>query len=124
MALSLQFLAIVLVVGAGAGWIADRLATGKGFGTAGDAVVGVIGAFAGVWAARHFGVAVMPGNAGLVIHAAAGAIVLLALARVSQGGFSLGSKADAPAKPAAAKKAAAPVAEGPRPVRPEPRTGR
>ncbi|WP_296519340.1 GlsB/YeaQ/YmgE family stress response membrane protein [Rhodoplanes sp.] len=86
---------------------------------AGDAVVGVIGAFAGVWAARHFGVAVMPGNAGLVIHAAAGAIVLLALVRVSQGGLSLGSKAAAPAK-----KAAVPVAEGPRPVRPVPRSGR
>lgn len=120
MTLSLPLLAIVLVVGAGAGWIADRFATGKGFGTAGDAAVGVVGAVVGVLAARRFGVAMMPGTAGLFIHAAAGAIVLLALARVSQSGRGLGSaKAAAPAK-----KAAAPAAERPRPVRPVARAGR
>lgn len=119
MTLSLPLLAIVLLVGAGAGWIADRFASGKGFGTAGDAVVGVVGAFVGVLAARRFGVAVMPGMAGIFIHAAAGAIVLLALARVSQSGLSLGS-----AKAAAPAKKAAPAAEGPRPVRPVARTGR
>jgi uncharacterized membrane protein YeaQ/YmgE (transglycosylase-associated protein family) len=118
MTLSLSFLAVVVVVGAGAGWIADRFATGKGFGTAGDAAVGVIGAFAGVWAARHFGVAMMPGNAGIAIHAAAGAIVLLALARVSQSGLG-SSEAAAPAK-----KAAVSTQAGPPPVRPTPRTGR
>ncbi|MTW18857.1 hypothetical protein GJ689_21910 [Rhodoplanes serenus] len=141
--MSISMLFIIVVVGAAAGWIADRFATGKGFGLSGDAIVGIVGAIAGVLAARRFGVALMPGIGGTVIHAAAGAIVLLAIARVSQSGFGRGASAGKPvptpstkpaaAKPAAAKPAfrsalrqaaaAAPV-PAVRPERPEPRQGR
>lgn len=122
--MSISMLFIIVVVGAAAGWIADRFATGKGFGLSGDAIVGIVGAIAGVLAARRFGVALMPGVGGTVIHAAAGAIVLLAIARVSQSGFGGGAssaKAAAP-KPTVAKSAAStPVF---RPERPAPRQGR
>lgn len=145
--MSISMLFIIVVVGAAAGWIADRFATGKGFGLSGDAIIGIVGAIAGVLAARRFGVALMPGIGGTVIHAAAGAIVLLAIARVSQSGFGRGASAGKPAptpstKPAAAKPAAKPAAAKPafrsalrqaaaaapvpavRPERPEPRQGR
>ncbi len=40
-------LILFLVIGAIAGWIAGKVMKGRGFGLAGNLVVGVLGAFAG-----------------------------------------------------------------------------
>ncbi len=49
-------LILFLVIGAIAGWIAGKLMKGRGFGLAGNLVVGVLGAFAGGFLFRQLGV--------------------------------------------------------------------
>jgi len=49
-------LILFLVIGAIAGWIAGKVMKGRGFGLAGNLVVGVLGAFAGGFLFRQLGV--------------------------------------------------------------------
>ena len=54
--LDFQSLAIFLVVGLIAGWIASKIVTKHGMGIVGDTVVGVIGALTGDWLMRRVGI--------------------------------------------------------------------
>ncbi len=51
-----QSLVLFLVVGLVAGWLAGKIMKGSGFGLVGDLIVGVIGAFIGVWLFGQVGI--------------------------------------------------------------------
>jgi uncharacterized membrane protein YeaQ/YmgE (transglycosylase-associated protein family) len=74
-------LILFLVVGVVAGWLAGRIMKGKGFGLVGDLVVGVIGAFIGVWLFGLLGISA-GGILGLLVAALVGALVLLYVIRM------------------------------------------
>ena len=77
-----QTLAVMLLVGLVAGWIAAKVVKKHGMGIAGDVIVGVIGAFIGDWLLPRLGVHLGTGLALTVFNATVGAIVLLVLVRV------------------------------------------
>ncbi len=77
-----------IVVGAIAGWLSGQVMKGRGFGLLGDIVVGVAGGLIGIWLADVlFKVpnAVNGINVTSILVAFAGAVVLLAAARMFQG---------------------------------------
>jgi len=76
MAMDLQSLIILLIVGAIAGWAAGQIVKGYGFGLVGNIVVGVVGAFIGNWLFPMLGWwgADM---IGMLISAILGAVILL-----------------------------------------------
>jgi uncharacterized membrane protein YeaQ/YmgE (transglycosylase-associated protein family) len=76
-----QNLILFLLVGLVAGWLAGRIMKGKGFGLVGDLVVGVIGAFIGVWLFGLLGIS-SGGLLGLLVAALVGALVLLYVIRM------------------------------------------
>ena len=67
-----------LLIGLAAGWLAGRIMKGKGFGVAGNLVVGVIGALVGGFLFQLLGISA-GGVIGALVMATVGAIVLLAL---------------------------------------------
>jgi uncharacterized membrane protein YeaQ/YmgE (transglycosylase-associated protein family) len=71
-----------LLIGAVAGWLAGQLMKGRGFGLAGNMVVGVIGSLLGGTLFRSFGL--MPDGSliSVLITALVGALVLLVLVGV------------------------------------------
>ena len=71
----------LLVVGLVAGWLAGRIMKGAGLGLVGDLVVGVIGAFIGVWLLGLFGLSV-GGTIGLLVASLVGALLLLYVLRL------------------------------------------
>jgi uncharacterized membrane protein YeaQ/YmgE (transglycosylase-associated protein family) len=74
---------ILLLVGLVAGVLASKVVRGSGFGLLGDIVLGIIGAFVGGWAFRHFGWhAPFAGMAGAIAVAFIGAVVVLLVVRV------------------------------------------
>lgn len=79
----MRFLGFI-IVGVIAGWLAGRVMRGRGFGLAGDVVVGVIGAFAGGY---MFGVAgvELGGLAGTLVLSFIGALLLLFIVRLFTG---------------------------------------
>jgi uncharacterized membrane protein YeaQ/YmgE (transglycosylase-associated protein family) len=77
-----ETLAVILVVGFVAGWIAEKVLSKHGMGLAGDIMVGVIGAFIGIWLLPRLGVHLGAGIALLILNAVAGAIALLLLVRL------------------------------------------
>lgn len=74
-------LVYVLVVGLAAGWLAGKIMKGKGFGLAGDLVVGVLGAIVGSWIFDEVGIWHY-GILGSIIVALLGALLLLYLLRL------------------------------------------
>jgi uncharacterized membrane protein YeaQ/YmgE (transglycosylase-associated protein family) len=76
-----QNLIMFLLVGLVAGWLAGRIMKGRGLGLVGDLIVGVIGAFFGVWLFSLLGIAA-GGILGLLVAAVVGALVLLYLLRL------------------------------------------
>jgi len=66
-----------IIVGAIAGWLADQIMKGKGFGLLGNIVVGIIGGFLGNWLFGTLNIHIASGMLGDVITAGAGAVVLL-----------------------------------------------
>lgn len=76
-----ESLIIFLVIGLVAGWLASRIMRAGPFGLVGDLIVGVIGAFIGVWLFGLLGVTGGGILAALVV-ALVGAIVLLYLLRL------------------------------------------
>ncbi len=69
-----------LLVGLCAGWLAGKFTKGKGFGLAGNIIVGVVGAIVGGFLLGILGFA--PNNVlGEIITAFIGAVVLLAILR-------------------------------------------
>ena len=76
-----QNLVLLLLVGVVAGFAAGKIMKGAGFGLLGDLVVGVAGAFVGVWVLGMLGIAT-GGLFGLLLAAIAGALLLLFLVRL------------------------------------------
>jgi uncharacterized membrane protein YeaQ/YmgE (transglycosylase-associated protein family) len=77
-----QSLAVILLVGLVAGWIAAKFMTKYGMGIVGDAIVGVIGAYIGNWLAPRLGVHFGTGLVRAGLNATLGAIVLILLVRL------------------------------------------
>jgi uncharacterized membrane protein YeaQ/YmgE (transglycosylase-associated protein family) len=77
-----------IVVGAIAGWLSGKVMKGRGFGLLGDIIVGVIGGLLGGWlAGQLFNVknAVNGINAGSILVAFLGAVLVIVIARAFQG---------------------------------------
>jgi uncharacterized membrane protein YeaQ/YmgE (transglycosylase-associated protein family) len=68
---------IMLIVGAIAGWLAGKIVRGFGFGLIWNIVIGIIGAFIGVWLLTRLGVVPFAGFVGSIVNATIGAVVLL-----------------------------------------------
>lgn len=68
----------VLVVGLLAGWLAGKIQKGKGFGLAGNLVVGILGSVFGTWLFAQLGLATY-GFAGNLVTAVVGALVIIFL---------------------------------------------
>jgi uncharacterized membrane protein YeaQ/YmgE (transglycosylase-associated protein family) len=64
------------IIGIAAGWLAGQFMKGRGFGLAGNLVVGVLGAIVGGWLAGILGIGAS-GLIGSLVVATAGAVVLL-----------------------------------------------
>lgn len=69
-----------LLIGGIVGWLAGLIVKGRGFGVAGDVVVGVVGALLGGWMASVMGVYVYS-SFGAFITALVGAVTLVSLTR-------------------------------------------
>ena len=75
--MDLRSLIIFLLVGLVAGWLAGKIVRGFGFGLVWDIVIGIIGAFIGVWLLTRLGIVPFAGFLGSIVNATIGAIVLL-----------------------------------------------
>lgn len=77
--IGIESIIIMLIVGAIAGWLAGLIVQGFGFGLIWNIVIGIVGAFIGVWLLRQLGV--MPGSGfiGSIVNAVIGAVVLLVI---------------------------------------------
>jgi uncharacterized membrane protein YeaQ/YmgE (transglycosylase-associated protein family) len=86
MQISAESLLMILLVGIIAGWLARQVQQGSGFGIGADIVIGVIGAFVGIWLlpqlSIHFGV----GLVAAIADAAIGALILLGLISLVRSG--------------------------------------
>jgi uncharacterized membrane protein YeaQ/YmgE (transglycosylase-associated protein family) len=70
---------VMLVVGAIAGWLAGNIVRGFGYGLLWNIVVGIIGAFIGVWLLQKLGFVPFAGFVGSIINATIGAVILLVI---------------------------------------------
>jgi uncharacterized membrane protein YeaQ/YmgE (transglycosylase-associated protein family) len=77
MNMSGESLLITLVVGVIAGWLADRLVRGAGFGLIGDLFIGIVGAFIGGLLLPTLGIHLGVGNVSAIVNATIGATTLL-----------------------------------------------
>ena len=68
---------VMLVVGAIAGWLAGKIVRGFGFGLIWNIVIGIVGAFVGVWLLTQLGAVPFRGFFGSIVNATIGAVVLL-----------------------------------------------
>jgi uncharacterized membrane protein YeaQ/YmgE (transglycosylase-associated protein family) len=75
----LQALAIWIVIGAIAGWLAGQIMGGGGFGLVGNVIVGIVGAVVAGWFIPYVWVWVPFGSAyvAAVVNALIGSIILL-----------------------------------------------
>ena len=70
---------VTLIVGAIAGWLAGQIVRGFGFGLLWNIVIGIVGAFIGVWLLTTLHVVPFPGFLGSIINATIGSVVLLVI---------------------------------------------
>ena len=70
-------LIIMLIVGAIAGWLAGQIVRGFGFGLIWNMVIGIVGAFIGVWLLRQLGFMPFAGFIGSIVNATIGAVIRL-----------------------------------------------
>jgi uncharacterized membrane protein YeaQ/YmgE (transglycosylase-associated protein family) len=77
---------VILVVGLLAGWLAGRIVRGAGFGLIGDLAIGIVGAFIGDWLLPQIGIHLGTGIVSAIINATIGAVLLLLVVRLLQGG--------------------------------------
>jgi uncharacterized membrane protein YeaQ/YmgE (transglycosylase-associated protein family) len=68
---------IMLVVGAIAGWLAGQIVRGFGFGLLWNIIIGIVGAFIGVWLMTQLKITPLAGVPGSIVNATIGAVVLL-----------------------------------------------
>jgi uncharacterized membrane protein YeaQ/YmgE (transglycosylase-associated protein family) len=69
----------MIIVGAIAGWLAGKLVRGFGFGLLWNVIIGIIGAFIGVWLLTRLGLQPASGFLGSIVNATIGAVVLLVI---------------------------------------------
>jgi uncharacterized membrane protein YeaQ/YmgE (transglycosylase-associated protein family) len=69
----------MIIVGAIAGWLAGQIVRGFGFGLIWDIVIGIVGAFIGVWLLTQLGFVPFSGFIGSIINAVIGAVILLVI---------------------------------------------
>jgi uncharacterized membrane protein YeaQ/YmgE (transglycosylase-associated protein family) len=69
----------MIIVGAIAGWLAGQIVRGFGFGLIWDIIIGIIGAFLGVWLLTQLGFVPFSGFIGSIVNAVIGAVVLLVI---------------------------------------------
>jgi uncharacterized membrane protein YeaQ/YmgE (transglycosylase-associated protein family) len=74
--MNLQAMLVFLVIGAVAGWLAGLLMKGKGFGLAGNVVIGIIGALVGGFLFGLLGIHA-GGFLGSIVMATIGAVLLI-----------------------------------------------
>jgi uncharacterized membrane protein YeaQ/YmgE (transglycosylase-associated protein family) len=86
MHMSSESLLVILFVGLVAGWLAGQLVQGTGFGIIGDLIVGILGAFIGDWLLPRTGIHLGTGVTSAIVNATIGAILLLLIVRLFQGG--------------------------------------
>jgi uncharacterized membrane protein YeaQ/YmgE (transglycosylase-associated protein family) len=87
MHLSNETLIAIVIVGIVAGWLAGRVVDGGGFGLIGDLLVGLVGAFIGDWLLPRLGIHLGVGMVAAILNAFIGAVVLLLVLRLLNGGF-------------------------------------
>lgn len=75
-----QEIAILIVIGAVAGWLAGTLLKGGGFGLLGNIIVGIVGGVLGTWLFNVLDVSVGGEWVGPIVRATVGAVVLLLVA--------------------------------------------
>lgn len=68
---------VMIVVGAIAGWLAGQIMRGFGFGLIWNIVIGIIGAFIGVWLLTTLRIVPFAGFLGSIINATIGAVIVL-----------------------------------------------
>jgi uncharacterized membrane protein YeaQ/YmgE (transglycosylase-associated protein family) len=78
MSYSIEYWVGFLVIGLMVGWVAGMIMKGRGFGLAGNVVVGVLGAVVGGWLFNVLGVTTY-GTGGAFVTALVGAMVLVGL---------------------------------------------
>ncbi len=86
MFLSNESLLVILLVGLIAGYLAGQIVQGSGFGLIGDIGIGIVGAFIGDWLLPQLGIHLGVGIVSGIIDATIGAILLLLVLRLVQGG--------------------------------------
>lgn len=72
-----EFILVATIIGVLAGWLADVIIKGGGYGVIGDVALGVGGSIAGVWIFRALGFAPHDGWMAIVGPAFVGAVVLI-----------------------------------------------
>jgi uncharacterized membrane protein YeaQ/YmgE (transglycosylase-associated protein family) len=71
-----------------AGWLAKS--QGAGFGLIGDIAIGIVGAFIGDWLLPQIGIHLGTGTVSAIVNATIGAVLLLLVVRLLQGGGRFG----------------------------------
>jgi uncharacterized membrane protein YeaQ/YmgE (transglycosylase-associated protein family) len=79
-------LLLILVIGVMAGLLAGKILQCAGFGSVGDLIIGVVGAFAGFWLLPQVRAPIVAGSFSTITYATMGAIVLLLVVRNFSGG--------------------------------------
>jgi uncharacterized membrane protein YeaQ/YmgE (transglycosylase-associated protein family) len=79
--MTLPNILVFLVIGLAAGWIAGKTFGGGGFGTIGDMIIGVVGAFIGQWLFSLWGITAGESIPLAVVIAIVGASVLTVIIR-------------------------------------------
>ncbi|MEA2906202.1 MAG: hypothetical protein QOG83_1739 [Alphaproteobacteria bacterium] len=77
--IGIESIIIMLVVGAIAGWLAGLIVRGFGFGLIWNIIIGIIGAFIGVWLLTRLNIMPFAGFVGSIVNATIGAVVLLVI---------------------------------------------
>ena len=85
MYLSGESIIVILFVGLVAGWLAGKIARGRGFGCITDIILGLVGAVLGGWIFTRLGIVTF-GFWGSLAAATVGAVLLVAVARLFAGG--------------------------------------
>ena len=77
--LRIDSIIIMLIVGAIAGWLAGQIVRGFGFGLLWNIIIGIVGAFIGVWLLTQLGFLPFSGFVGSIVNATIGAVILLVI---------------------------------------------
>jgi uncharacterized membrane protein YeaQ/YmgE (transglycosylase-associated protein family) len=75
-----------LLIGLIAGWLAGKIARGRGFGCITDIILGLVGSFLGGWIFTRLGISATNGLLYSLAAATVGAVVLVAIAHLFAGG--------------------------------------